>query len=432
MNKPFSFIHDLFRLSDAERAMYAADASEYFGLPRELNALDFITMDDGTGLRKLVLYARKGTADLLRDIHGIEVVSLTPCHTTDFAAFTAVGRNKAGRQEIAVGSCSIQGLKGERLSSAVMTAQTRALRRLTLQFVGGGLLDESEVNSQIADIRSSGASLAQLAGDGVVMPPMPQPVNRPNPSPGLDTTAVAGLDTSLSKVSDAKAALDAMIPEGGMKKRTRRKSVDIASPGQTVAQNSLKEGVSLREIVAAVKAMPELSPSDDILECMRTATASPLPVMHSIADAEEMGAKVVACAMGPASIIPEQAPVQTSPFPLVEAWGSKREPDLPEVPEVKHIGPRVPAEALLPAKFEEYRNGFRRYANEVLPKEGGMTNSNGMGITSKLRKFAEQLCGATVLTEEQWVKLFGFLDGYYNQNGAVKLVAYIEKAINVS
>lgn len=171
--KTFAIIHDLGNLSNEERLQYLRNASAYFGLDPDLNALDTIWMNSEDGMRKLVAYARKGTTDLLRDIHGIEVSSLvqTDGPYTGCVSFMATGKNKAGRQEIAVGAHSTEGLRGQRLADAVMTAQTRALRRLTLQFVGGGLLDVSEVGSQTTDIGSSAASLAQLSGSAAVLPP---------------------------------------------------------------------------------------------------------------------------------------------------------------------------------------------------------------------------------------------------------------------
>ena len=417
--RAFSFIHDLFKLSDAERIKYAADASEYFGLPRDLNALDFITMNDGTGLQKLVLYARKGTADLLRDIHGIETTDLAQHDGPGYVSFKVTGKNSKGRQEIAVGAHAIEGLKGERLAAAVATAQTRANRRLTMQFVGGGLLDESEVSSQFADINTSTASLAKLAGDGVVMPPMPLPATRPNPSPGLDTTLgkTSVVDPAITTVTAttpiaeiiakmlAEPKKDTIEPEKStpvegycnagpepVKKRTRRKkgAVDLSSS----VQNSPKEGVSLQTITE--------SSNDDILECMRTPTSD---------------SAVLGISEAVRTIVRKELDELSAPTETVET------------PRAMMVTVSAPLPELPIHKFEEYRNRFRKYANEILPKEGGMTNSEGMGITSKVRKFTEKMVGATVLTEEQWEKLFEFLDGYYKQNGAIMLVQYIEKAI---
>src|SRR5690606_13039724 len=62
------------------------------------------------------------------------------------------GRDKTGREDVATGAVSIAGLKGDALANAVMKAETKAKRRLTLSLAGLGWLDESEVDS-IPDAR---------------------------------------------------------------------------------------------------------------------------------------------------------------------------------------------------------------------------------------------------------------------------------------
>jgi hypothetical protein len=54
---------------------------------------------------------------------------------------------------------------------------------MTLQFVGGGLLDESELNETTADINRAPASLASMA-----TLPAPQPTSGINLAPGMDVT----------------------------------------------------------------------------------------------------------------------------------------------------------------------------------------------------------------------------------------------------
>jgi hypothetical protein len=163
MEHKFKIIYDLERLSEEERYRYAREASIYFGLDPDLNGLDFIWMNSGDGFRKLVLYARRGVADILREKLGITVDSLNQTVVQGSLVTTAIGHNKNNRQEIAVGSCFIDGLKGKALDDAIMTSQTRALRRLTLQFVGGGILDESEVHSATTNIVYQDVPLSELA-----------------------------------------------------------------------------------------------------------------------------------------------------------------------------------------------------------------------------------------------------------------------------
>src|SRR5271166_6687524 len=182
-------IRDLHQLNQEQIADYLSEVSVFLGLPPELGALDVIWMDNESGPGKsLVVYARRGTAEILRNILGIEIVSLDPTiNASGSIVFKAVGKNKARRQEIAIGSKDLTGLRGKQLDDAIMTASTRALRRLTMQFTTLGILDESEVRSVLGDVANP-ASGAQLAESPMVVPPVPSvPANN---APGKDITAI--------------------------------------------------------------------------------------------------------------------------------------------------------------------------------------------------------------------------------------------------
>lgn len=176
----FRIIHELETLSEIERQNYAREASVYFGLDPDLGGLDFIWMNHESGFRKLVLYARRGITDILRGRHGINVTALTQQNINGSLVTTASGQEDGnGRQEIAVGSMYIEGLRERALDDAIMTSQTRALRRLTLQFVGGGILDESEVGG--VTVHSVGGSVS----------PTLQPSVAPSNAPGKDITGIS-------------------------------------------------------------------------------------------------------------------------------------------------------------------------------------------------------------------------------------------------
>ena len=142
------------KLTPQDREKYYQDVCKLVQLPPEPRLLDFIYMDSGDGARTLVLYALKGATDVLRNIHGISGTGLTKDVGDGYVAWIASGVNKDGRTEVAVGAASTKGLTGEGLARAVTVAQTRATRRLTLQFVGAGILDESEVNEKTTNISS--------------------------------------------------------------------------------------------------------------------------------------------------------------------------------------------------------------------------------------------------------------------------------------
>ncbi len=178
-------MYDLDTLSEEQKKQYYLSACNYLGVPPELNVLSFHFMDQGDGARKLVLYAKKGATDIIRNNLGISVIGLTKEVGNGEVTWVATGKNKEGRTEMSSGSKSIDGLRGRSLESAIMWAQTKALRRMTLQFAGGGILDETEIESATTDINLA-PSLSQIETKSN---PVPQPVVQPNAAPGKDVTA---------------------------------------------------------------------------------------------------------------------------------------------------------------------------------------------------------------------------------------------------
>ena len=125
--------------------------------------LDFIWMNDpDRDLKNRVLYAKRGAAEVLRQNLGISMISMEHYESNGWLMFMAIGKDAKGRQEIAHGAAYVDGLKADKKAHTVMTASTRALRRLTLQFVAGGILDETEVQAQSA-LQSPVSSLPSRA-----------------------------------------------------------------------------------------------------------------------------------------------------------------------------------------------------------------------------------------------------------------------------
>jgi hypothetical protein len=168
-------MYDLDSLSEDQRQQYYLSACEYLGLPPELNVLSFKLMDIGDGARRLILYAKKGATDIIRKNLGISVIGLKKEPGTNEVTWVATGQNKEGRTEMSSGTKSVEGLRGKSLEDAIAWAQTKALRRMTLQFAGGGILDESEIESNSVTTNINQApNLAQAAA---------QPIVQPNPAP---------------------------------------------------------------------------------------------------------------------------------------------------------------------------------------------------------------------------------------------------------
>ena len=294
--KKFVPLTSLDNLTDEQKTEYKINACEYFEIPPELSLLEFMWLDSGDAGRHLVLYAKKGATDIMRGNRGICVDSIKETIGDGFIMFTATGHDKTGRVDVAVGAADTKGRSGKGLSDAIMTAQTRATRRLTLQFVGGGLLDESEVQSTTTDIVRATQPLAEIAAPAKLSP---------NAAPGRDITQEkksVEVETEVHYTIPASAVGAVASPplEGttvpipvevsAPKKRRRRKGeVVLESPGQevpaapvngpTAAQEAAAlalAGVNATKLAVAAAVVPEPpSPPVAIVE-----TPVPTPVVR--------------------------------------------------------------------------------------------------------------------------------------------------------
>lgn len=149
---------DLDGLKPIERAHYYGKVCESVGLNPLTRPFAYIKLNG-----KLTLYALRDATDQLRKIHGVSVQIVSRERTDDLCVVTARATSADGRCDEAIGAVSIAGLKGENLANALMKAETKAKRRVTLSICGLGWLDETEVS----DVK--GARQVQVTADGEIV-----------------------------------------------------------------------------------------------------------------------------------------------------------------------------------------------------------------------------------------------------------------------
>lgn len=133
---------DLNRLTAEQRNIYYKSVCESLGLNPLTRPFDYIVLNG-----KLTLYARKDCTDQLRSLRGISIRLVTRESIEGVAIVTAQATDRAGRIDESTGAVSVTGLKGEALANAIMKAETKAKRRVTLSICGLGFTDETEVES---------------------------------------------------------------------------------------------------------------------------------------------------------------------------------------------------------------------------------------------------------------------------------------------
>lgn len=133
---------DLKALTPTERINYYRAICASLGLNALTKPFGYIVLNG-----KLTLYALKDCTEQLRKIRKVSITSVVPSQIGELYVVVASGKDLDERTDSATGAVTIGGLKGEALANAMMKAETKAKRRLTLSLCGLGILDETEVQT---------------------------------------------------------------------------------------------------------------------------------------------------------------------------------------------------------------------------------------------------------------------------------------------
>lgn len=164
--QPVLISGDLATVSDEVRALYYQVVCESVGLNPLTKPFEYIELNG-----RLTLYAKRDCTEQLRKIHGISIVIANRELIGDIFVVTARGTSKDGRTDESIGAVPIikeekawvEGqngrkgyykgtgkyvrLQGDELANAMMKAETKSKRRVTLSLAGLGWLDEAEVET---------------------------------------------------------------------------------------------------------------------------------------------------------------------------------------------------------------------------------------------------------------------------------------------
>ncbi len=133
---------DLAKLTPAQRLAYYKRVCESVGLNPLTQPFAYINLNG-----KLVLYALKAATDQLRALHRISVDIKTREVIDGVYVVTAGATKPDGRRDESTGAVPIEHVKGEARANAMLKAETKAKRRVTLSICGLGMLDETEVET---------------------------------------------------------------------------------------------------------------------------------------------------------------------------------------------------------------------------------------------------------------------------------------------
>lgn len=131
---------DISRLSPAQKLQYYRHVCDKLGLDALSQPFRILRLHG-----KEILYCHRAGAQQLNKLHQVsheikarEVVS--GCYVV-----TAQASTPDGRRTESIGAAPVQQLQGEALCNAMMKAETKAKRRATLDLLGLGMMDETEL-----------------------------------------------------------------------------------------------------------------------------------------------------------------------------------------------------------------------------------------------------------------------------------------------
>ena len=133
---------DLSKMTATQRTQYYRSFCESLGLNPLTQPFQLISFQG-----KLRMYSTKDASEQLRKIHGVSITDLSSREMNGVYVVTAKAMDRNGKTDAATGAVTIEGLKGDALANAIMKAESKAKRRVTLSICGLGLLDATEIET---------------------------------------------------------------------------------------------------------------------------------------------------------------------------------------------------------------------------------------------------------------------------------------------
>jgi len=133
---------DLTKLTPTERMAYYGEVCRSLGLNPLTRPFQYLSLNG-----KMVLYATRDCTDQLRQSRRVSIAIVSRERIEDVYVVTSRATTPDGRSDESTGVVSIGGLKGDNLANALMKAETKSKRRVTLSICGLGWVDETETET---------------------------------------------------------------------------------------------------------------------------------------------------------------------------------------------------------------------------------------------------------------------------------------------
>ena len=135
--------NDLAGLSSMEKVQYVKNICDSIGLNPVTKPIQLMKFQG-----KEIPYFTKDATEQLRKINRVSITAIeNKMLDGGIYVVTAQAETPDGRKDSSTGAVCLAGLKGDAIVNAILKAETKAKRRVTLSICGLGFTDESEVET---------------------------------------------------------------------------------------------------------------------------------------------------------------------------------------------------------------------------------------------------------------------------------------------
>lgn len=164
---------NLAKLTTEQRVDYYNATCKSLDINPLTRPFEYITLNG-----KLTLYATRACTEQLRSNRKVSLSIVARERHGEVYVVTARATTPDGRTDESTGAVVVGNLKGDALANALMKAETKAKRRVTLSICGLGFLDESETETIANLIQPPAPSPAPLnLNNGGTHPAVTEPVH---------------------------------------------------------------------------------------------------------------------------------------------------------------------------------------------------------------------------------------------------------------
>lgn len=269
---------DLAKLTGAERLNFYGSLCKSLSLNPLTSPFEYLNLNN-----KLRLYAKKECTEQLRQLRNVSVQITAREVVEGCYVVTARATLPNGRQDESTGAVALGALQGEARANAMMKAETKAKRRVTLSICGLAILDQSELES----VRTAQhVTVDHATGEIVDETPKALPAPKARTTPFDILAEFAKLKKRYTKLGKEDVYYT-ILPKYGVEKSSQFANSDTGTNQARECYRELLRTIKELEAKPHVSEAAEVEALPDPVECVLNAQFRWQGKLYRVVDSDE-------------------------------------------------------------------------------------------------------------------------------------------------